>query len=110
MAAEKGDGRRERSNSRNSGLHQGEHRIISSFFSRLFYFLHPFFRYCRRSQKGGNPVTSVMVPASSKKEKPCPGIRQGRASGHRWPVGSGREVPVSAGSGCCYLTPFPPRG
>ncbi|SFG33743.1 hypothetical protein SAMN04488025_12711 [Planifilum fulgidum] len=32
MAAEKGDGRRERSNSRNSGLHQRGYRMISRFF------------------------------------------------------------------------------
>lgn len=60
-----------------------------------------------------SPSLFQILPAVTKRGKPrdfghgsevinrktLPGIRQGRASGHRWPVGSGREVPVSAGSG-----------
>lgn len=55
MAAEKGDGRRERSNSRNSGLHQGEHRIISSFFPVYFTFSIPFSDTAGGHKKGETP-------------------------------------------------------
>ncbi|MBO2533159.1 MAG: hypothetical protein CW342_09780 [Thermoactinomycetaceae bacterium] len=55
MAVEKGDGRHERLNSCNPGLHQGEHRIISSFFPVYFTFSIPFSDTAGGHKQGNAP-------------------------------------------------------